>query len=128
MTLAGHSGLGVGRRQGDLMAQASAVQALGLFLPQGGSAGAFLGDLHVAADRVGADHIGVRLTLGEWNGDVLVLIIGGLPKKEPDHWQRRLLRPRRQRPRHCTPDSRDELPPPIIESPRPPWPAEFPGW
>ena len=38
-----------------------AVVALGLFLPQGADAGAFLGDLQVAVDRVGADHVRVRI-------------------------------------------------------------------
>ena len=34
------------------------------------------------------------------------------PAEEPDHRQRRLLRSRRERPRHCrTPDERDEFPP-----------------
>src|ERR1700693_6285434 len=41
--------------------KAPRVPPLGLFLPQGAGAGAFLGDLHVAADRVGADHVGMRL-------------------------------------------------------------------
>jgi hypothetical protein len=38
-------------------------------------------------------------------------VISGLGAEEPDHRHRRLLRARRQRPRRCTPEPRDEIPP-----------------
>src|SRR5258708_33709101 len=65
--------------------KAPRVRALGLFLPQGADAGAFLGDLQVAADRVGADDVRVRvpgLSLFErghlGGGVVLIGVIGDM--------------------------------------------------
>src|SRR5262245_66497360 len=65
--------------------KAPRARTLDLFLPQGADAGAFLGDLQVTADRVGADHVRVRvagLSLFErghlGGGVVLVGVIGDM--------------------------------------------------
>src|SRR6516164_1040548 len=46
--------------------------------------------------------------LEEWDGGLLVVIIGGLGAEEPDHRHRRLLRPRHHRTRRRAPNPRDE--------------------
>jgi hypothetical protein len=55
-------------------------------------------DRHVLA----LDITGFLQALEKRNGHILVDLISGLGDEEPDHRQRRLLRPRRHRPRHHT--------------------------
>jgi hypothetical protein len=55
---------------------------------------------------------GVLQALEKRNGEVLVVIISGLYAEIPNHRHRRLLRPRRERPRRRAPEPRHELPPP----------------
>jgi len=56
------------------------------------------------------DIAGLLKALEERNGEVLVFVINGQSAEIPNHRRRRLLGPRRERPRHRAPEPRDESP------------------
>src|SRR5262245_2810043 len=56
------------------------------------------------------DVAGLLQTIAE-RGHIKCIAAGRRAVKEPDHWHRRLLRPRRERPSRRAAEQRDELPP-----------------
>src|SRR5712691_5408914 len=62
-------------------------------------------------DVLAVDVAGFLQTLAE-RGFILVIVTSQPGGEVPDHWNRRLLRSRRKRPRRRAADKRDELAPP----------------